>query len=317
MADRPKTTRPDPTGTRSNGAHGHPTRVLALPAPDAPRHGRPRPARPGGRVRRLQRHCGDGPPRPTGRRVLADVRGHDDQRVGGGTHLGPSGRLPRPLRFLPAPGDAGAGGPDDRPCVGRPLRARHRLGLGDRRVRGLWHRFDRAQVPRQPPPGVPRDHDGALARRAVRLRGRALHAAGGATAADPDHTDPHRHRRRRPQDDGARRHLRRLVERAREHPRPLRRDAGAGRAGAVLAAGPGGVRRSRRGPRRGGRNRPAPLLGRARARGRARAGRLLRLAGRPRRRAGLRLVHRLCAARDARGVRPSGDRTAGGSARAR
>ena len=93
----------------------------------------------GGRVRRHDRH---GPPRPAVGRRPADVRGdrHDD--LARRAHRAPATRLTRALRRLPSPGRARAPGGLDRPRLRRPLRARHRMGLGTRRAGDVRRRYD-------------------------------------------------------------------------------------------------------------------------------------------------------------------------------
>ena len=93
------------------------------------------------RLRRDHRH---GPPGAAAGRRPADVRGdrHDD--VARRAHRAIARRLARALRRVPPPGGARASSGLDRPRLRRPLRARHRMGLGARRVRDVRCRFDRA-----------------------------------------------------------------------------------------------------------------------------------------------------------------------------
>ena len=138
-----------------------------------------------------------------------------------------------------------------------------------------------------------------------RLRGGALHPSRCPAAARAPENASRRHRGRRPQDDGAGGRLRGLVERPHRHPRQARRDAAAGRAARAARC----RCRSRSSPSEDRREEVdglgAPQVRKDGTRRRDGAGarRLLRVPGRARRRARLRLVHRLRPARDAGGVR--------------
>ena len=200
---------------------------------------------PGGRSRRLPRHGRHGPPGPAARREPGHVRADGRQHLGGRPHQQPQRRLARAVRLLPPSGHAGPRGRLPRPRLERPLRARHRLGLGRGGNGDVRPRLPRVEATGQPAEGVARGHHGAVDRRAGRLRGRALHPARCPAATHPAHPYPHRHRRRGPQDHGAGGGPRRLVERPHRHPRQVRRDATPSRSGPLLAAGSSGLHSAR------------------------------------------------------------------------
>ena len=115
-------------------------------------------------------------------------------------------------------------------AVGRPLRARHRMGLGARGARDVRHRLDRGRA----------TGSSGCARR-WRCSGRSGRARPSTTTASyhqlsrrtagaaPARPHPDRHRRDRSQDARARARLRRLVERAHRPAPQDRRAAAAGR----------------------------------------------------------------------------------------
>ena len=133
-----------------------------------------------------------------------------------------AGRIARALRRVPPPGRAGASSGVDRPRVRRPLRARHRMGLGTRGVHDVRCRLDRAARACRSAPRDARGRARPVGRRGRRLR-RALSPAAqrtaGAASARRSHTD--RDRRHRSEDARPRTRVRRLVERA---CRPTRQD---------------------------------------------------------------------------------------------
>ena len=147
----------------------------------------------------------------------------------------------------------------DRPRVGRPLRARHRLGLGPRRVHDVRRRLHRAARAGGPAAREPRGDHRALGRRDRRLRRRVPPPRRRAPGTRAPRPDPDRDRRRRAPDARARARLRRLVERAH---RPRRPDRGAARPHRLrpgVDPADGGARARGRRPRRGHRGRHPPV----------------------------------------------------------
>ena len=101
----------------------------------------------GGRVHGRRAH---GPPRATPGRRSAHVRRDGHRGLAGRAHRARHHRPPRAVRRLPPPGRARPGGRHPGPRLRRPLRARHRLGVGPDRaghVRRRLHRAARAGRP--------------------------------------------------------------------------------------------------------------------------------------------------------------------------
>ena len=130
------------------------------------------------------------------------------------------------------PGAAREDGGDARRDLGRPARARHRLGFGARRARDVRVRARTAGGPRREAARDARDPRADVRGRAVRLRRRALPAAARDRAAGAGAGARARaHRRRRTEaHDAARRAVRRLVELPGLRARPPRRAPAARRA---------------------------------------------------------------------------------------
>ena len=136
-----------------------------------------------GGVRRRGRH--GSPDSPSGREP-AHVRSDDHEHVARQSYRAPSGRVTRPLRLLPAPGRSGTRSGLHRPCLGRALRARDRLGLGRGRTRNVRRRVTGGKGPTRPATRIARDHQSALDRRSARLRGRTLQLARCTTGTRPN-----------------------------------------------------------------------------------------------------------------------------------
>ncbi len=159
-------------------------------------------------VRPMPRRVGGPGPQGRGPRLLVAVHARPLRRSArprprpdgrGRRHHRAARRRPRVRQRLQAPGGAGQGDGHHRHPLRRPPRAGHRCGLDGHRLRAVRH-------PLRPPRGAGRPHgrgpgrdEGALRRRCLRLRGRALHhhrhgrAAQAADQAPP--ADPHRRRR--------------------------------------------------------------------------------------------------------------------------
>ncbi len=156
-------------------------------------------------------------------------------------HLDDSHRPSRAVRPVPPSGAARQDRGHARRDLGRPARARHRLGLRAGRARDVRLRSRTARGARREAAGVARDPRPHVLRRALRLHGRALHAAPGhrpARARTSPRADPHR-RRGTEAHDAARRTVRRLVELSRLRARPHRRAATARGKRAHLDPAPG------------------------------------------------------------------------------
>ena len=131
--------------------------------------------RPGRRGRWLRRHGRHGPPGAARRRVVADVRGHDDQHVD---------RRPHPTcasapSCCATPSVTRSSWPSEAVTIDRASGGRFELGIGWGSVTYEFEAYGIGSIePRyrvEPAQGVARDHDCAVARRSVRLRRRALH----------------------------------------------------------------------------------------------------------------------------------------------
>ena len=142
-------------------------------------------------------------------------------------HRAPPGRVTGPLRLIPAPRRPGTRGGHPRPRLGRPVRARDRLGLGRRRTGDVRRRVTGGKGPTGPAARIARDHQGALDRRS-RSTTRASTSACTAHSRCPAPSGTFRSSSEEPaRGRCAGRRARRLVERAHAHRRQARRDAAA------------------------------------------------------------------------------------------
>ena len=133
--------------------------------------------------------------RPLRRGARAAARDRD----GGRAHDDVAHRLARVRQRLQAPGDPGQGSGDDRPALRRPLRARHRRGLDEDRLRRARAPVRPARGARRPVRGGAARHQAVLHRRAVQHARRALPHHGLRVVADAGAeagpADPDRRRR--------------------------------------------------------------------------------------------------------------------------
>ena len=160
-----------------------------------------------GRAGGLRFAVADGSLHRAGRARGRHARRMDGRERARRAHLDDPRRSPRAVRPVPSPGAARQDGRDARRDLGRPARARHRMGIGAGRARDVRLRPGTTGGSRREAARDPRDPRADVRRRALRLRRRALPPAerDRAPGAAPG-ARSHAHRRRRaPAHDAARR----------------------------------------------------------------------------------------------------------------